>query len=224
MHIQAIVRDVQLSVGEPAVIRRVRVVQRHREGLLPVDLGDGQIRPEADDSPARPWSCMACSSAALMVACLRNRGRAAETRGPRAGPIECLFAPLSFPRVSNSGSDTANLLSQYIAESVRIKKAVQPRSVRRSRLQIIQRRLERNVADYAGQAPRKIRGFLMSKQFSSDCGCAAQLQRRNSVKICIQLIEGTERAQTVLRRSSFRPPVLREYCPRCRRSGPENRQ
>src|ERR1700676_72679 len=48
MHIQAIVRHVQLTVGEPAVVGRPAVVQGHREGPVPIDLCRRQIRPEAD--------------------------------------------------------------------------------------------------------------------------------------------------------------------------------
>ncbi len=48
MHIEAIVRNVQFAVGEPAVIRCVGVIQGHRERPMPVDFGHGQIRPEAD--------------------------------------------------------------------------------------------------------------------------------------------------------------------------------
>ena len=48
MDIEAIVADVQLAVGEPAVVRRVAIVQGDRKRLLPGDLGDRQVRPEAD--------------------------------------------------------------------------------------------------------------------------------------------------------------------------------
>jgi hypothetical protein len=48
MHVETIVRDVQLTVDEPAVVGRFTVVQGHREGPMPIDLGRRQIRPEAD--------------------------------------------------------------------------------------------------------------------------------------------------------------------------------
>jgi hypothetical protein len=47
VHIQTIVRDVQLAVGKPAEVGRARVIQRHGKRLFPIDLSHGQIRPEA---------------------------------------------------------------------------------------------------------------------------------------------------------------------------------
>src|SRR5580692_1279895 len=105
------------------------------------------------------------------------------------------FCAIVFAPVSNSRSDTAYLLSQNIAESMCIKKAIEAPAILRSWLQIIQRRLDRQVADYPGQTPGKIRGFLVGRQFSSDRGAAAQLQHWNTMKICIQVVEGTEKGK-----------------------------
>ncbi len=46
--IQTIVRHVQLSVGEPAEVGRLAVVQWHRKRPAPIDFGVRQIRPETD--------------------------------------------------------------------------------------------------------------------------------------------------------------------------------
>ncbi len=48
VHVEAVERDVQPAVGEPAVVRRLRVVEPHGEHLLPVDLGTRQLAPIAD--------------------------------------------------------------------------------------------------------------------------------------------------------------------------------
>ncbi len=48
IHIQAIVRDIQPPVGEPAVVGRVVRVQSHGKRLLPIDFGARQIGPETD--------------------------------------------------------------------------------------------------------------------------------------------------------------------------------
>ena len=48
MHVQAVVGDVQPAVGEPAVVRRAGVIERHRERRLPVQLLARQVRPESD--------------------------------------------------------------------------------------------------------------------------------------------------------------------------------
>src|ERR1700734_314189 len=88
--------------------------------------------------------------------------------------------------------DTARLLSQNVAEPVSIEKEVQPRAVRRPRLQVIQGCLQRNVAHDAGQSPRQIRRLLVRKQSGGNSGGAPQLHQRYTVKICIQLIERTE--------------------------------
>src|ERR1700677_1224750 len=76
-----------------------------------------------------------------------------------------------------------------------VKKRVEPAAILRSRFQVIERRLNRDVAYETGQTPGKVGGILMSQYFSSDGGGAAQLQERNSMKICIQFIEGTEHAE-----------------------------
>ncbi len=47
MHVQAVPGNVQLAVGEPAEIRRLRVVEGHGERRLPLQLAPRQIRPEA---------------------------------------------------------------------------------------------------------------------------------------------------------------------------------
>ena len=41
MHIQAIVRHIQLAVGKPTEIGRARVIQRHRKWLFPVNFSVG---------------------------------------------------------------------------------------------------------------------------------------------------------------------------------------
>src|SRR5271169_3416737 len=91
--------------------------------------------------------------------------------------------------------DAARLLPQNIAKSVRIKKGVEARAVRRPRLQIIQRGLERNIAHDAGQSPRQIRRILVRQQPGSDGGGTPQLQRRYTVEIRIQIIERTEHGE-----------------------------
>src|ERR1700674_1641900 len=48
MHIQAIVRYIQLAVGNPAVIGCARIIEWDRKGPVPLDLCGGQIRPESD--------------------------------------------------------------------------------------------------------------------------------------------------------------------------------
>ena len=52
VHIQAVVRDVQPAVGEPAVVGRLGVIEAHREGLVPDELAARQVRPETDVDPA----------------------------------------------------------------------------------------------------------------------------------------------------------------------------
>src|SRR5260370_28008109 len=91
-----------------------------------------------------------------------------------------------------AGGDTPRLLSQNIAKSMREKKEVEPRAVRRPRLQIIQRCLERQVADDAGQSPRQICRLLVQKQSGGDSGGAPQLHQRYTVEIRIKFIEGAE--------------------------------
>src|ERR1700743_1628895 len=92
-------------------------------------------------------------------------------RGPLAEPIECLSAPWSFP-VLRSGGYTPHLLSQNIPESMGVKKRIQPSAILRSRLQVVERRFDRHVANDAGQAARKICDFLMGEEFSRDRGGA----------------------------------------------------
>src|SRR5690606_37428811 len=46
MHVEAVVRDIERSVGEPPVVRRARLVERDAERLLPVKLPPRQARPE----------------------------------------------------------------------------------------------------------------------------------------------------------------------------------
>ena len=53
MHIQAIVRNVQLTIGEPAVVGRARVVERHRERPLPFYFGGRQVCQETRYSTTR---------------------------------------------------------------------------------------------------------------------------------------------------------------------------
>ena len=45
VHIEAVVRDVQRAIGEPAVIRRCRLIERLREELPPGDLRTREIGP-----------------------------------------------------------------------------------------------------------------------------------------------------------------------------------
>ena len=47
MHVEAVVGDVELAVDEPAVVRRLRLVQRHGERLVPAQLGLRLARPES---------------------------------------------------------------------------------------------------------------------------------------------------------------------------------
>src|SRR6202790_2823344 len=78
---------------------------------------------------------------------------------------------------SHAGGDTPSLLPQNIAKSMRIKKAAQARAVRRPQLQIIERSLERQVADDAGQSPRQIRRLLVRKEPSGHGRGAPQLHQ-----------------------------------------------
>ncbi len=128
----------------------------------------------------RAWPC---SSRGLDAWRACETPRTAETRGPRAGPIECLSAPLVYSPESQTAAAIRRACCLNILPNPCVsKKHSSRRRVRRSWLQIIQRRLQRNVADDPGQAPRQIRGFLVREQFRGDCGCAAQLQCRNSVE------------------------------------------
>src|ERR1700730_6898548 len=102
----------------------------------------------------------------------------------------------SFPRnVSGlplyvyAGGDTPHLLSQNIAKSMRIKKEGEARAVLGPRLQIIERCLERQVADDARQSPRQIRCLLVRQKSRGDGRCAPQLHQWYTVEIRIQFIE-----------------------------------
>ena len=45
MHVETVPRHVQLAIGEPAVIRRCRLIERLREELPPGDLRTREIGP-----------------------------------------------------------------------------------------------------------------------------------------------------------------------------------
>ena len=47
MHIEAVVGDIELAVGEPAIVGRLRFVQRDGERLVPAQLAARLARPEA---------------------------------------------------------------------------------------------------------------------------------------------------------------------------------
>src|SRR2546430_11032651 len=53
VHIEAVVGGVEAPVAEPAVVRRLRFVQRHGEGRVPGELLGGEIGPESDMVVAR---------------------------------------------------------------------------------------------------------------------------------------------------------------------------
>ena len=70
--VEAVVRDVELAVVEPLVERRVRLVERLRERLVPQQLVARELRPEAGEI-ARPRSAFSASkSAFLTLACATN--------------------------------------------------------------------------------------------------------------------------------------------------------
>jgi len=69
----------------------------------------------------------------------------------------------------HAGGDTPRLLPQNTAKSMRIKKAAQaPRRPAPRSFKIIERSLERQVADDAGQSPRQIGGLLVHKESRGD--------------------------------------------------------
>jgi hypothetical protein len=47
MDVETVVGDVELAVGEPPIVGRLRFVERHRERLVPAKLGLRLLRPEA---------------------------------------------------------------------------------------------------------------------------------------------------------------------------------
>ncbi|HSY45458.1 MAG TPA: hypothetical protein VK800_05365, partial [Steroidobacteraceae bacterium] len=71
---------------------------------------------------------------------------------------------------------TPRLLPQDAAESVSVEEALQARGVRWPAPQVIDVRLQGNVAQDAGQASREIRRVLVRKQLRRDAARAAQLQ------------------------------------------------
>src|ERR1700722_379986 len=75
---------------------------------------------------------------------------------------------------------------------MRIEKNIQTRAVRRPRPQIVERRLERYVADDARQSPRQISRVLVRKEPGGNGRRAAQSHRRYAMQILIQLVEGAE--------------------------------
>ena len=48
VHVEAVVADIQLPIGEPPIIGCPAVIQRDRERLMPEDLGNREVRPETD--------------------------------------------------------------------------------------------------------------------------------------------------------------------------------
>src|SRR5450631_2984581 len=47
MHVQAVVRDIQPAVGEPAIIGSARLIERFRERRVPDEFASGQLTPES---------------------------------------------------------------------------------------------------------------------------------------------------------------------------------
>src|ERR1700732_298711 len=88
--------------------------------------------------------------------------------------------------------DTPRLLAQNITESVRVEKRLEQDRIWPARFQLVQSKLERDVADYSREPPRQVGRLFVGHQPSHDRSGSAQLHGGDALEIPVQLIERAE--------------------------------
>ena len=118
--VEAVVGDVQLAVVEPLVERRVRLVERLGERLVPQQRLAREAAPRSPRSRARPRRTAASKAAMPERSPARRTRGAAGRRGFRAGPIRSLTTWSAPPAdVAASGVRRASRSAVYQRSNAR---------------------------------------------------------------------------------------------------------